>query len=140
MAVTMPGQTLQSSMIGMRVSELAPPSPSRLGFGRRLAGFDRRGDGLLELHLLREAVASGDVHAEVAEQLAQHLVGRGVAVLELVDAGRISLSMNWRTAPRTISCSSVHSYIGPPPAIGRSPRTLAQPLDRTVKGAAADDL
>ncbi len=32
MAVTMPGQTLQSSMIGMSVSDDAPPSPSRLGF------------------------------------------------------------------------------------------------------------
>src|SRR4051794_4957048 len=31
-AVTMPGQTLQSSMIGMSVSDDAPPSPSRLGF------------------------------------------------------------------------------------------------------------
>src|SRR6478736_5742183 len=32
MAVTMPGHTLHSSMIGMRVSEDEPPSPSRLGF------------------------------------------------------------------------------------------------------------
>src|SRR4029079_8108924 len=32
MAVTMPGQTRHSSMIGMSVSDDEPPSPSRFGF------------------------------------------------------------------------------------------------------------
>src|SRR4051812_37245326 len=32
MAVTMPGQTRHSSMIGIRVSDDDPPSPSRFGF------------------------------------------------------------------------------------------------------------
>src|SRR3954471_22850270 len=32
MAVTMPGHTLHSSMMGISVSDDAPPSPSRFGF------------------------------------------------------------------------------------------------------------
>ena len=49
------------------------------------------------------------VHAEGREQLAQEVVGRQVAVLELLAVRAISASTNCRTASRTISCSSDHS-------------------------------
>ena len=39
MAVTMPGHTLHSSMMGMRVSDEAPPSPSRAGFSGGTSPF-----------------------------------------------------------------------------------------------------
>ena len=85
-AVTIPGHTRHSSMIGIIVSDADPPSPSRSGFSRRcLARRDRRGDLLVEGDLLGEPVAGGGVDPELAVHLAKNVVRRGVAVLELVD-------------------------------------------------------
>ena len=110
-----------------RPRRLLPLVGGLLGHG--LAG----GDGLLAgrsaCSKRSRAMAS---MPKVAEQLAEDVVGRHVAVLELLPAGRHLVLMNWRTASRTICCSSDHWYTGTPHLLpaGR-PR-----LDWSVKVAA----
>ncbi len=80
-AVTMPGQYRHSSMIGIIVNAapLPPPSPSVVGVGLGI------GVSSVALDLALEALPRHRVHAEGAEQLAQDVVGRDVAVLELLE-------------------------------------------------------
>ncbi len=119
MAVTMPGQTRHSSMMGISVSDEAPPSPSRSGFSGGVSpGLDGRGDLLLELHLLGEAVA-GRRSMPKSRTACGGRRRAGVSPCSNSSIrGRISLSMNWRTASRTISCSSLHLYTAAP--LGRT--------------------
>ena len=70
------------------------------------------------------------VHAEGREQLAQHVVRRDVAELELLAVRPDLRSTKSRDRLRTISCSSDHSYTGHSLLVGR--RSLAK-LDRSVK-------
>ncbi len=83
MAVTMPGLWRQISMIGSIVMAmaLAIAGPAPLGASSPAAR-------LLPLDLLLEALASHRVHAEGREELAQDVVGREVAELELVTLRR----------------------------------------------------
>ena len=66
-----------------RVAAALAPGP----LGRGLALGHGLGHGPLELDLALEAVPGHLVHAEGREQLAQDVVGRRVAVLELVEVG-----------------------------------------------------
>ena len=81
-AVTMPGQTRHSSMIGIRLTAAAvaagaTPSAARRPRRGRPRAFSRS-------ICLLEAVARHGVHAERGEHLAQDVVRRQVAVLELL--------------------------------------------------------
>ena len=84
MAVTMPGQTRHISMIGIIVKAMLLASRGPSAFSA--TALPRR-DGLLALDALLEALALHGVHAEGREQLAQQVVGRHVAELELLAVG-----------------------------------------------------
>ena len=129
---------------------MAPPPPeaaavvaARCG-ASSVAAFSASAASALALDALLEPLAGHGVQAERLEHLAEHVIRRGVAELELLDVrGRISFSTNWRTASRTITCSSLHSNIAPPQlpadlarrgsnfAYGAKSRAAAAPINST---------
>ena len=95
MAVTIPGQTRQSSMIGIKVSDEPPPSPSRSGFSggvspRSIAAATERSNSICFLNRSRAALSM----PKVAKSLRSTSYGGVSPCSSSSTFGRISLSMN----------------------------------------------
>src|SRR5262249_39816660 len=110
-AVTMPGEQRQSSMIG--IMNMAPPPPdgrSSSSDAVALPSAAARSRSMRFLNCSRASASS----PKVWNILRSTSYGAVSPNSSSSRCGRISLSTNWRTASRTMACSSLHSYIAPP--------------------------
>ena len=99
-AVTMPGEHLHSSMIGISVKPAPPPPPSP-----RVCGVPASSAAM---RLSKPSAAIWSI-PNVLYSLRRRSYGGMSPCSSSSRCGRISLSTNWRTASRTIWSSSGHS-------------------------------
>ena len=112
-AVTMPGEYRQISMMGIMVMAALPPSPpARSPFGAGSSSpaamrFSR------SMRAWNPALAIWSI-PKVAKSFRRMSYGGRSPCSSSSRLGAISASTNWRTASRIISCSSDHSNISSP--------------------------